>query len=208
MFKFTASACEVNVEGTTSASEPTGGCTWADIEPEDPFEHGHERFQDNLTTTITFTRPQPHAPRVTAWLTDVHFKLPLRVKVSAVDVTTNGFTLRVDAAEKTLLRSVGVAWVAIPIADDRVAIGSLTTRDDKTWKSPVFLKSGSFYINYLFSHSRRLVAISALDLEVGKQFSIRANTSYAATSIIGWTVDAGPEDLRLYSVGIVYVVIA
>lgn len=130
VFKFTISKLAVNVEGTASTSGPSpapGGCTWAEIHPGDPdFRHGHETLQGGPDKKITFKHPFIAALQVVVWLTDIEFKVPLLVNVSVSNVTITGFTLKIQAGEETVLRSVGVAWASFPSTKAGVSFGSLS----------------------------------------------------------------------------------
>lgn len=150
-------------------------------------------------------------PEIVVWFTNIDFKGPLSVHVSADNATETGFTLQLDGGEKSILLSVGVGWLAYPLFGFPICSGSSNKED---WKSSQLTRSGRRSLGTAdLTGWKTLVAINALDMGACKNLTLEAKatatfgrTRAGSMSTVEWEIEAGPEDLCLDSVGISYLV--
>lgn len=223
-FKFTIHENEVRVSGAVPAlSVAPGGCTWEDIRPRDPdFRYGKSMFEHNGTTTLVtsdqqvfFQSPLLTKPLVVVWLSDVDFHGPLCISISATDVSKTGFTLRLDIGGRSRLRSVVFAWCAYPEIRNDIFSGSIRSPNTEAWRCSSLSLAGKLNLRAPASReSRMLLAVNALDLEDGQNFTLQASSTIDMFTVhrewktdMLWSLSAGPPETRLYSVGISYLTI-
>lgn len=223
-FKFKIHENEVRVSGAVPAlSVAPGGCTWEDIRPRDPdFRYGKSMFEHNGTTTLVtsdqqviFQSPLLTKPLVVVWLSDVDFRGPLCISISATDTSETGFKLRLDIGGRTRLRSLVFAWCAYPEIRKDILSGSFRSPNTVAWRCSALSLAGKLGLRApVTQESRRLLAVNALDLEDGQNFTLQASSTIEMFAIyrdwrrdMSWSLSAGPPETRLYSVGISYLTI-
>lgn len=223
VFKHNVTEKGVSVTGTLSgpylARRPSG-FNWTDIGPCDStFQSGYVTFHCDsegelarTPRTITFDEDFNDTPTVVVWLSAIDFQDDLSITVVAINIDEEGFTLVLDAPDDIRLQYVGIAWVAyLPDEQDRrIDSGTVDTENENVWKCPQFSMSGSQpLVLGSVRQPRRFVAVNALELGVVEDLTLNVDTSikYYPHSALDWSIEAGPPEARLYSVGLSYIVI-
>ncbi|KAL0634104.1 hypothetical protein Q9L58_006983 [Maublancomyces gigas] len=217
-FKFVAGNRHVNVKVKTSTfGTPAGpgAYTWADIDPVDPeFQSGRETIQSNPTSLLVKTEQKFEfvdqfltLPKVLVWFTDISYRGPLSIQVLVTELTKTGFTLQIVRGERSILQSVGVGWAAYPVSRTDISCGLFNTRNENEWKYPLLKTSGSIRHHQPQHQCKTLLAVNALDMEERKDFTLEATAKRLYELQMNWDIIAGPKHVRLYSVGITYLII-
>lgn len=92
-------------------------------------DHPWDEPQIRTSRSIRFVRPYDVAPVVVVWLNslDLYRQNEWRLRASASDISSTGFTLHIDSFGDTILFGAGASWIAYPIGKAGVASGTCRT---------------------------------------------------------------------------------
>lgn len=165
----------------------------------------------SLTQIIRFTTPFETPPKVAVWLTGLSSATgsTVFVKAGANNITETEFELQINSGDGARLGSVGAAWAVWPEVDRHSeytvrAIGSVSTAVPGGARVPRLGASGK---QLQASHYGKVVlaAVGAVDLVLEGSLWVEVEVSLTENKPLYWGMSAGPPDVMLYSVRLVYV---
>ena len=92
-------------------------------------DHAWDEPQMRTTRSIKFARPYDSPPAIVVWLNSLDmFRIyGWRVRASATDISSTGFSLHIDSLGDTQLFGAGASWIAYPAGKVGVVSGTCRT---------------------------------------------------------------------------------
>ena len=155
---------------------------------------------------IRFPRAFTREPEVVCWLNRLDMASGedrnWRIRAYASDVTSKGFTAHVDTWADSVMNGAGCCWIAFPQGKARVANGSFSTGDVRSWSDPrpknsatVRFKEGTFG-----QPPTVLVAINMLDMAGNADLRVGVDVDQVTKDGFRWHLDTW-EDSTMYAAG-------
>jgi hypothetical protein len=151
---------------------------------------------------VNFERPFVTPPKVLPFfnLIDLDKSKNWRLKTTATEIDTKGFTLSIETWSDTILYSATAAWIAYPEDREHIFSTSVSTSDVRPWNEPQ-LKQGKAikFCNVEFWKTPNVfVALNQIDIDCKANLRISASVDAVSTTGLTWNIDAW-ADTVLYS---------
>jgi len=153
---------------------------------------------------INFERPFVTPPKVVAFfnLIDLDKNHNWRLKTSATNIDTKGFTLHIETWADTILYAARVAWVAYPEDREHIFSTSVNTGEIRPWHEPRPTQSKAItFGNVEFWKTPSVfVALNIIDLDFKANLRVNAYVDGVSKSGLTWHIDSWADSV-LYSAG-------
>jgi hypothetical protein len=154
---------------------------------------------------INFERPFVTPPKVAVFfnLVDLDKSKNWRLKTTATNIDTKGFTLNIETWADTILYAAQACWVAYPEDREHIWSTSVNTMDVRAWDKPQATQSKAVtFGNVEFWKTPNVfMALNQFDFETGHNLRVRAYADNVSTSGLTWHIDSW-ADTVLYSTGV------
>ncbi|KAG8744005.1 hypothetical protein FRC10_010984 [Ceratobasidium sp. 414] len=161
----------------------SAGCTWLNVYRDDrDFQFGtfstvgKEGDYPCWTSHISFEEPYAVVPRVVVWFQELDFAKAhtSRLKASAEDVTTTGFTLKLYTWLGTKVYKAVVTWIAHPSNRSNITSGTFDTTELPTRGRAQLENKKSITFDKGFSRPPRVyAALNGLDICASSDLRIK-----------------------------------
>lgn len=209
---------EIHIDGSKDAGLYGGGCTWLEVEKNDPDfqlgtfstleDHPASKPQTLTSRHITFPRAYGSVPRVVVWLTGFHLNRETlwRVKTYTTDITETGFTIHIDTWLSSVLYSASASWIAYPEDKPNIFSGSFSTLDVRSWDNAQLHNRAyvNFGANIFTTPPRTFVALNLIEISQKHNIQIVTRVSSVSTAGMTWHIDGWYATL-LYAAGASYI---
>ncbi|KAH7152733.1 hypothetical protein EDB81DRAFT_931076 [Dactylonectria macrodidyma] len=210
----TKSSAVIHLDAWAGTILHSAGCTWFRKATDDGEfqigsfntleDHSWKNPQQKTSREIKFARPYTSPPEVVVWLNslDMDKSRNWRLKATATDITTTGFTIHLDTWSDSVLYSAGAAWIAYPANKPGVTSGSYQT----PWPNTQLQNSGTVkFPDGTFQRAPKvLIAFSSLDVDCSRNLRLKLGADSVSTQGMNWHV-GGWSDTKLHSSGASYI---
>lgn len=153
---------------------------------------------------IKFARPFKAEPEVVCWLNRIDMESGedrnWRVRAYADNVSPQGFSAHIDTWSDSVLNGAAMCWIAFPKGKARVACGSFSTGDVRSWSNPkpknsawVGFREGAFK-----NKPTVLVALNMLDMAGNADLRVLVDVDEVSPDGFRWHLDTW-DDSTLYT---------
>lgn len=180
---------------------------WDDLDNEYPeagsgsvMVNSLNQSQSTTEETISFSTMYKRPPTVICWLTGFDTtEFPLRIRVSATNITENCFTLNVEPATA---RNVRVSWIAGLPANQ---IGQFDINGSAMLPGAAPLVSNGYKVTGQRTYSRLAVGIKQVEIGGAPVFPVKLYPRVAkGCDYFDWMLSAGTGDKGMYQLKGVY----
>jgi len=154
---------------------------------------------------INFERPFVTPPKVAVFLNhiDLDKSKGWRLKTTATNIDTRGFTLNIETWADTILYAAQAAWVAYPEDREHIFSTSVNTMDVRPWDKPQATQSK--HLNFgnveFWKPPNIFMALNQIDFNSGHNLRVRAYPENVTKEGMTWHIDSWADTI-LYSTGV------
>lgn len=162
--------------------------------------------QQEHSSHITFPRPFAEPPEIICWLNRIDMASGSdrnwRIRAYASTITPTSFTAHIDAWSDSVLHGAAMCWIAYPARKTRVASGSFSTQDVRSWSNPK--PKNSAVVKFKEGVFRKpptvLVALNMLDMAGNADLRVAVDAEQVGPEGFRWRLDT-QGDSTLYAAG-------
>ncbi|KAF8641296.1 hypothetical protein AX16_010075 [Volvariella volvacea WC 439] len=171
----------------------------------------HTRLRaDPSSVRIKFERPFVTPPKVVVFFNhiDLDKSKNWRLKTTATNIDTEGFTLTIDTWGDTFFYGATAGWIAYPEDREHIFSASVNTMDVRPWDEPQFehSKALSFGDVEFWKNPSIFLGFNYFDLGCLANLRLKAYVDGVTTSGLAWHIDSWADSV-LYAAGVTIIAV-
>ena len=159
---------------------------------------------DPPSVRVDFERPFVTPPKVVVFLNyiDLDKNRNWRLKATADDIDTSGFTLTIESWGDTILYTAQACWIAYPEEREHIFSTSVDTMDIRPWYLPQPEQNGEIEFDGVefYKTPSVFIALNSFNIDCGANFRINAFVHDVCDAGLVWHLDSWGDTI-LYSAG-------